>query len=167
MGKLKTLHATTFTQLSAEILKKVEEHPRFQAAQTVLLYHSLKDEVQTHDFIERWSQHKQILLPVVVGDELELRIYEGRQSLHIGAFGIEEPTGAVFTAYQDIPVAVIPGVGFDRNGNRLGRGRGYYDRLLPRLTHTYKIGICFPFQVIDKIPTEPQDIPMNEVITLP
>ena len=167
MGRLKTLHATTFTQLSAEILKKVEEHPRFRAAQTVLLYHSLKDEVQTHDFIEQWSQHKQILLPVVVGDELELRIYEGRQSLRIGAFGIEEPTGAIFTAYQDISVAVIPGVGFDRNGNRLGRGRGYYDRLLPRLTHTYKIGICFPFQLIDKIPTEPQDIPMNEVITLP
>lgn len=61
--------------------EKLEEHPRFRQAKTLLLYYSLPDEVQTHDFVERWSKSKQIILPVVKGDELELRQYTGKQDL--------------------------------------------------------------------------------------
>ena len=60
---------------SANILTALETHPAFRAANTVLLYHSLNDEVDTHEFIRKWSNKKRILLPVVVGDDLELRIY--------------------------------------------------------------------------------------------
>ena len=74
-----------------------------------MLYHSLKDEVQTHSFIEKWSKKKTIILPVVVGEELELRLYTGPQDLAIGAYGIAEPTGKVFTDYKAIDLAVIPG----------------------------------------------------------
>ena len=63
--------------LSTQILAALEAHPAFRAATTVLLYHSLKDEVDTHAFIRKWSNEKRILLPVVVGDELELRLYTG------------------------------------------------------------------------------------------
>ena len=63
-----------------------------------------------------------------------------------------------------IDLAIIPRVAFDVHGNRLGRGKGYYDRLLPRLPHTYKIGICFPFQLLEKVPTETQDVRMDEVL---
>jgi len=118
------------------LLNKLEQHPLFIAAKTVLLYYSLGDEVQTHDFIEKWYRQKDILLPVVKGDILELRRY----------------------------TAIIPGVSFDKNGNRLGRGKGYYDRLLPQL-HSYNVGICFDFQVSDEIPTESFDKPMHEVWT--
>lgn len=58
---------------SAALLEKLEQHPKFASARTVLLYYSLGDEVQTHDFVEKWHRQKTILLPVVKGDELELR----------------------------------------------------------------------------------------------
>ena len=78
---------------------------------------------------------------------MELRIYTGRQNLKTGeAYHIEEPTGEAFTAYEKIDFAIIPGVSFDARGNRLGRGKGYYDKLLP-LLHSYNIGICYNFQV--------------------
>lgn len=125
----------------------------------------MKDEVQTHSFIEKWSKQKEIILPVVTGDILELRLYTGSADLQTGAYGIAEPTGALFTDYATIDLAVIPGVAFDLSGHRLGRGKGYYDKLLPQLTTAVKAGLCFPFQVVKEVPTEPFDIPMDIIIT--
>lgn len=150
---------------SSSLLTKLEEHPIFTQAKTILMYYSLPDEVQTHDFIERWKNRKQIILPVVIGEgELELRRYTGRQDLSEGAFGIEEPTGEAFNEFSTIDLAIIPGVSFDSQGNRLGRGKGYYDRMLPKI-ESPKIGICFDFQVSKEIPTEPFDYVMDEVWT--
>lgn len=146
------------------LLKHIETHPAFLEAGCVLIYHSLPDEVRTHAFIEKWKDRKTILLPVVVGDDLELRKYSGRQDMMKGSYGIEEPVGEAFTNYNEIDLAIIPGVGFDAKGNRLGRGKGYYDRLLPKL-QAYKIGICFSFQTLEEIPTEEYDIKMDEVVT--
>lgn len=120
--------------------------------------------MQTHSFIEKWSKEKNIVLPVVIGEELELRLYTGPKDLAIGAYGIAEPTGEVFTDYEAIDLAVVPGMAFDKDGHRLGRGKGYYDRLLPRIP-AVKIGICFPFQLIEEVPTESSDICMNIIIT--
>ena len=104
---------------------------------------------------------------MVVGDDLELRLYAGDDRLAPGAFHIEEPRGEPFTDYAGIDLAVIPGVAFDRAGNRLGRGKGYYDRLLPRLADTYKIGLCYPFQLADSLPAEAHDVRMDEVVCGP
>ena len=155
---------STLKALSADILANLESHPAFQAANTILLYHSLKDEVQTHSFIEKWSERKRIILPVVVGDYLELRLYTSPQDLIIGSYGIAEPTGKLFTDYDSIELAVVPGVAFDQTGHRLGRGKGYYDKLLPHITAT-KLGICFPFQLLEEVLAEPFDICMDEIIT--
>lgn len=106
---------------------------------------------------------KRIILPVVTGDELELRVYTGPQDLAIGSYGIAEPTGAPFTDYETIDLAVIPGVAFDRYGHRLGRGKGYYDRLLPQIPAS-KVGICFPFQLIEEVPAEAFDFRMDTII---
>ena len=132
---------------SAKILAALEAHPAFRAANTILLYHSLGDEVDTHTFIKKWSSEKRILLPVVVGDDLELRIYTGPDDMTTGSYGIEEPTGEVFTDYAAIDFIAVPGVAFDRKGNRLGRGNGYYERRLPRHPSTSHTGICIPFKV--------------------
>jgi 5-formyltetrahydrofolate cyclo-ligase len=83
--------------ISAALLEQIEKHPRFIASDTVLLYHSLGDEVQTHAFVEKWSASKKVLLPVVQGDILVLRHYTGKECLQVGAFGIEEPGGEDFT----------------------------------------------------------------------
>lgn len=152
-------------ELSIEILKKLENDSWFINAQTVLMYYSLPDEVQTHLFVEKWKDKKNILLPVVVGDDLEIRIYTGKDDLSEGAFHIDEPTGKTFTDYEAINLVIVPGVAFDKEGNRLGRGKGYYDRLLPRIK-AEKIGICFPFQLVEEIPTEPFDKKMDKIISL-
>ncbi len=156
--------STMHQSQSAEILAALEAHPAFRAAHIVLLYYSLKDEVDTHEFVRKWSREKRILLPVVVGDDLELRVYTGPEDLATGSYGIEEPTGELFTDYAAIDFVAVPGVAFDNAGNRLGRGKGYYDRLLPRLT-AFKAGICFPFQLVEEVPAEPFDIRMDTIIT--
>ena len=78
-------------------------------------------------------------------------------------YGILEPDGEPFTEYESIDLAIIPGMAFALNGKRLGRGRGYYDRLLAKIPTTYKLGLCFPFQILDAIPSDDHDVPMDEV----
>lgn len=155
---------STLQALSAEILAHLEANSVFKEAQTLLLYHSLKDEVQTHSFIEKWSGKKRIVLPVVVGEVLELRRYTGPDDLVIGPYGIAEPVGEPFTDYTMIDLAVVPGVAFDVEGHRLGRGKGYYDKLLPHIPAS-KLGICFPFQLVEEVPAEAFDICMDAIIT--
>ena len=158
--------AHSLRELSLAIIARLLAHPRVQAAQTIMLYHSLPDEVYTHDAIKQLSAvGKQVLLPAVIDEtHLELRPYEGENDLQLGAMNIFEPIGAPFTAYEQIEVVVVPGVSFDANGNRLGRGRGYYDRFLLQVPQAYKLGICFDFQKVAHVPTGSSDVPMNEVI---
>ena len=92
---------------SAKVLAALEAHPAFRAANTILLYHSLKDEVDTHAFIRKWSDKKRVLLPVVVDNDLELRIYSGPEDMATGSYGIEEPTGELFTDYAAIDLSLI------------------------------------------------------------
>ena len=151
--------------LSLSLLQQLEQHPRFVEARTVLLYHSLPDEVSTHAFANRWCGQKEILLPTVVGDDLVLHRYTGPDCLALGSYGILEPSGEPFTDFDRIDLAVIPGMAFDSQGNRLGRGKGYYDRLLPRLIRAYKLGLCYPFQLLDEeSPHELHDQKVDEVI---
>ena len=151
---------------SAAIIRRLLAHPRVKGAQTILLYYSLDDEVNTHEVVDRLvAEGKHVLLPAVLNDtEMELRHYEGPKDLEGGFFNIMEPVGKPFSAYGEIDVAVIPGMAFDGRCNRLGRGRGYYDRLLPRIPDAYKIGICFDFQKLPGIPAEAHDMKVDEVI---
>ena len=151
---------------SAAIMHQVEQLPRFLEAKVVLLYWSMADEVQTHDIVNRWYRQKTLLLPCVDGDNLLLRQYTGPECLKAGEqFGIGEPTGPVYTQVDQVEMIVVPGVAFDRKGNRMGRGRGFYDRLLKSTPNAYKVGVAFDFQMLDDIPMEPFDVPMDDVIT--
>ncbi len=153
-------------QASEELWRRLEQHPRFQTAQTVLLYHSLPDEPDTSLLLRRWSGRKTLLLPVVVGEELELRPYTGEEDLHSGAFGILEPQKTAVSSVMVPDFVLVPGVAFDRDGNRLGRGKGYYDRLLsqPQYKEVYKMGCAFDFQISDHVPSEPFDVRMDGIL---
>lgn len=159
----KSCTSQVLLDLSLQITAKIESHPKFNEAKNIMLYHSLDDEVNTHLLVEKYKDVKNIILPVVVGDELELRLYNG--NLKQGAFNILEPDGELWTDNEAIELAIIPGMAFDSECNRLGRGKGYYDKTLCHLK-CYKIGVCFPFQYLEHIPHEEHDIKMNEIITL-
>ena len=154
--------------MTKEICNRVFASAWWQEASTLLLYYPLADEVDVRPLIrEAFEEGKRVLLPVVKGEELELHLYEGESSLRKGTFGIMEPQGPLFAPehYDEIDVAIIPGMAFDREGHRLGRGKGYYDRLLPKLESAKLVGVCWPFQLLDKVPSEPHDIPVEEVIS--
>ena len=110
--------------------------------------------MQTHAFVEKWHKQKKVLLPVVVGDILELRHYTGKSCLQEGSFHIEEPSGENYTDYQEIELAIIPGISFDKKGNRLGRGKGYYDKYFSRGFKGYKLGLAFSLQEVEEIEIE-------------
>ena len=140
---------------SLALVNKVLNHPRVNAAKTILLYYSMPDEVDTHDLVDLLrEQGKTVLLPVTLAHELEIRRYEGPKSLQ----------GAVFTQLHTIDLVVVPGMGFDPQGNRLGRGKGYYDRFLRLVPQAYKLGLCFDFQKVASVPTEDTDVRMDEII---
>lgn len=149
-------------RVASILLKKIKEEDCYN---TILLYHSLPDEIDTHELIGfLHSIGKTILLPTVVGNELELHQYIDEMELSQSTtFGILESTGPLFTDYSKIDLAIIPGMAFTLTGNRLGRGKGYYDRLLPKLQCPL-IGLAFPFQIVDYIPCEEHDISVTQVI---
>ena len=162
--KKKKYSSETLRKLSSDLLARLEESSCFINSRYILLYYSLGDEVYTHEFIEKWSKEKCILLPVVVGESLEIRAYTGQKDMKAGAYGIMEPTSEKWEELEKIELAIVPGVAFDKEHHRLGRGKGYYDKLLP-LLHTYNVGICFHFQILPFLPYEAHDILMNEVWT--
>ena len=138
-------------RMSASVWQQVEHNEVFQRARVVLAYWSMDDEVFTHDFVCKWAEEKTILLPCVKGDELEIRYFDGREKLCPGeGYAIPEPVGRLFTDLNKIDVILVPGVAFDRTLNRLGRGKGFYDKILSQ-TKACKIGICFDFQLLYRI----------------
>ncbi len=144
------------------------QHPRIIDSRTILAYSALPDEVPTQALLDQLvKQGKTVLLPRVISNtDMVLHWYTGKQTLQTGAYDILEPTGEPFTDYAAIDVAIIPGMAFDAEGHRLGRGKGYYDRFLTRVPYLYKIGLCFSWQMVESVPYDVQDIAMDEVIRI-
>lgn len=160
----------TAEELAAQsrcLMERLLVHPRILLADVILMYHALPDEVDTTgalDFL--LDSGKCVLLPTVIGaEEMVLHEYTGRESLREGAFHIMEPVGECFEDYASIDVAVVPGMAFDAGNNRLGRGKGYYDRFLARVPAAYKIGVCFDFQRLAMLPASEFDVRMDEVLS--
>ena len=156
---LKKNYAAQLAAMSEQICSKVLRSVWWREAGTLLLYYPLVDEVDVRPLIaDAYRNGKRVLLPVCVGDDLELHLYEGEDSLSPGAFGIMEPQGPLFPVedYPEIQVALIPGIAFDRAGHRLGRGRGYYDRFLA--AHPVQaVGICYADCRMTQLPHDNYD----------
>lgn len=148
---------------SAAVFEKIENLTEFQNAQNILVYWSMPDELSTHNFIIKWSRKKQLLLPVVKGDEMLIKPFSSKDELKQGSLGIWEPDVQKEFLHA-IDLVIVPGMAFDKDKSRLGRGKGYYDKYFIN-KNVVKIGVCFDFQLLDKIPTATFDIKMDKVIT--
>lgn len=139
----------------------------FTPYNTILLYHALPDEVNTNILLEKLSNRlggdKRIILPVVSGDVLILKEYVPEE-VATGYMNILEPQEGECIDPSEIEIAVIPGVAFDPLCNRMGRGKGFYDKLLPYIK-CRTIGIGFDFQIVDNIPCEEFDKPLDMVVS--
>lgn len=157
------LTAAEKLQAADSVFEQLERHAAFIMAKNILMYHALPDEVPTLSFIRKWCSRKNFYLPRVNGLNLEILPYD-EQHLALGSFHIEEPTGNDTTSIDNIELIIVPAVAYDREGNRLGRGKGYYDRLLSE-AKAVKVGIVYHFQLLDNIPAESHDVPVDIIIT--
>lgn len=162
--KKEALSQSDLQMLSDEVLMTLELTDIFQKAKIIFIYNSLPDEVQTLSLIERWQDNKDFYFPVVVGDNLVFRKYTAEVLFDQSKLGVLEPLGDNFTEYKKVDLIIIPGVSFDRKKNRLGRGKGYYDRFL-KTQSAPKVGICFDFQLLDDIPVGGDDIKMDYIVS--
>lgn len=145
------------------VFAALERTAAFILSDRILLYASLPDELSTAEFLKKWQRRKQLFLPRVNGDNLEILPYRPTL-LQPGAFNIEEPAGDDTADPRSIDLIIVPAMAFDRRRNRLGRGRGFYDRLLKGLRAT-TIGVAYDFQLLDLLPTEETDVALDMVIT--
>lgn len=150
-------------QAARRVFDMLERSAAFMLAESVLMYHSLPDELSTREFLDKWGSRKRFFLPRVNGVNLELLPYD-RSRLHLGAFQIEEPDGSDTVPIDDIDMVVVPAVAYDPRGNRVGRGKGFYDRLLSGCRAT-TVGVGYDFQLVDAIDAEPHDVAVDIVIT--
>ena len=166
MKQLKAMTPAAVRQVEADIVfSTIEKMAVWQQAQHILCYWSLPDELPTHEAVGRWLvAGKSIYLPRVKGDDLEIVPYHGPQSLDDNnRFHIGEPVGDAVDPSM-LELIIVPAVALDKKRNRLGRGKGYYDRLLGS-TQCPTIGVVCDFQLVDEVPVEPHDRPLDYVVT--
>ncbi len=138
--------------------------PQIKKAESILLYYPHKNEVDTLPIIsDLLKEGKIVLLPKVQGKDIIPIQIKDLSNLKEGYAGIKEPEGNPVSV-DSIDVIIVPGVAFDKKGHRLGYGKGFYDRFLKK-TKGLKIGLAYDFQVIEELPSEEHDVPLDLIIT--
>lgn len=165
--KRRLLSPENIAIMSSNIAQRLIETEEFKNARTVMVYISAFREVETRDIIsELFKLSKKVVVPVTdtENDDIIPAYIDSLDMLSPGAYGILEPVSIKRADEDDIDLIILPGLAFDTECTRLGFGRGCFDRLLSRVS-AKKIGLCYDFQLIEGIPHEEHDIPMDAVIT--
>lgn len=164
--KRKALLPTLREEKNLQIARKLLELKELKDAKSVLFYVSTPEEVDTHFAIkEVLKQGKKVFVPKLEKDEMKLCPLANFEELSPGTFGILEPCESTAESHpKQIDLFIIPGIAFDKKGNRLGQGKGHYDRLLKE-TKGIKVGLAFEEQVLEELPIETHDVPLDLLIT--
>lgn len=159
--------------LTKDFIKKSSERiaktvcPILSDATTVMVYLSSFNEPNTMEIIHYLKKIGiKIVVPISNTDThtISLSYIRDTDDLTKGAYGILEPKFPILANSDDIDAVLVPGIAFSKNGDRLGFGKGYYDKFLADFKGT-KIGICYDFQILDDIPSSAHDIKMDVIIT--
>lgn len=168
-AQVKSISSAARTSASAELCERLCEQNVWHAAKSVLLFAPLPDEPDVWPLLaEALAANKIVALPSFVpGTNVYTarRIVDPARDLVMGKFGIRE--GADLSPEMELnqlDLVLVPGVAFDSHGRRLGRGKGFYDRLLAGVRGT-KCGVAFDEQIVDAVPVEPLDISLNCILT--
>lgn len=151
---------------SRTIRKTLENTKSFQTAERILFYASKQNEVSTTQWIQdALAAGKKIYLPKVNNDHLLICPIQSWEDLKEGSFGILEPCENLEPSHpKELDLILVPGLAFDKKGNRMGYGKGFYDRLLKQ-TKALRIGLAFKEQIVDELPVEDHDEAVDLVIT--
>lgn len=165
--RLKKQKEEDYYSKSSIIRKKLFRKPVFKKAKILMCYVSLKGEVDTREVIKQAQKlGKIIVLPVCKKDKtISPCLFSEDTKFLKGCYGVAEPAIKNFVDVKKLDLVIVPGIAFDKRGNRLGRGKGCYDMFLDGLPkRTPSIGLAFDFQVLPYIPTSTRDVRVREVI---
>jgi 5-formyltetrahydrofolate cyclo-ligase len=160
--------------LSRIICERLVALPEYRAAKTVMYYVDVRSEVRTRHYLQTaLGQGKRIVVPYcVLGDELETYLLSDMGQLAVGMYKILEPRQELRSApefkvpVEELDLIVVPGVAFDREGGRLGHGKGYYDKLLENARkQTPLVALAFECQLFPHVPMQEHDVYMDKVVT--
>ena len=163
----RTMPASKRAQKSIEIINKLESLDLFKESESVLFYYSQEDEVRTLDIMKKYITKKDLFLPRLdSSSQFTACKVSSLEELVPGAFGIMEPSkDCASGSGQEIDLIIIPGLAFDRQGTRLGMGKGYYDRFLSDNKSAKKVALAFSEQILEVVPKEPYDENVDLIIT--
>ena len=141
----------------------------YKQSKVIFIYMDFKNEVMTSDLIKHMlSEKKRVVVPytdtistVLIPSEIT-----GESDLKLNSFGYSEPKKVSPVNIEEIDLVIVPGLVFDKNLNRIGFGKGYYDRILNKLkASARKVAVAHDFQVLEEIPAEEHDVKMDMIIT--
>lgn len=154
LGKRNALSPSEVFKRSLVIQRRVMDLPQYKSAKIIGAYFPIGSEVRTEYLIESaLTSQKVVLLPKVASDNIALsRVFEADirdNNLVKGRFRILEPPRSSYNAQKNIDLLIVPGIAFDKYGNRIGYGKGYYDRFIKQNDFRLSIGLGFQFQILD------------------
>lgn len=168
--KLLEINPEELAEKSLKLCQRLMEQSEYTKAEVVMVFLSLPQEVDTSSFVLRcWQDRKRVLAPKVSWNQrrmMPLEIRSFSDGLVISSLGIREPAAGIPFPISLIDLVVVPGLSFDDSGNRLGRGRGFYDRFLAHPEfHGVACGVAFEVQVTKSLPVDPLDRRVNMLVT--
>lgn len=153
--------------VSEALWRRVEVLETFRKAKRVALFSALADEPDTTWALARWHGDKELFLPRVEGEEMHFYPYRPDR-MGEGSFGISEPQQGERIDPRTLDLILVPGVAFTAAGDRMGRGKGFYDKYLSTVRpDLVKVGVCYHHQVVPSLPVEPHDVRMDDLLTTP
>ena len=165
LGKINLLSIDEVLEKSRQIENSLFGLEHYIKSKTVMYFVSFNNEVYTHEMIKKALGNKTVVVPKVSQHEIEPSLIIDFENLIPGKFGILEPIETMRIAYKNIDLVLVPGIAFDLDGHRIGYGFGYYDKFLKKVPKAVKIGLAFDFQVVDIIPRETHDVPVDLIVT--
>lgn len=167
---LSAMDKKTISEKSRSACVRLSRQEEFHDAAVVMLYLNMPQELDVACITLRaWGEGKHVVVPKVNPDSRHMDAVEIRSldtDVAPGAFGIREPISPQAWPLEEIDLVIVPALAFDREGNRLGRGGGYYDRFLgdSRL-RAIRCGICFDEQIVEDVPCDDHDVPMDMLVS--
>lgn len=166
--RLKIQEEKDRTRKSRLITDKLLRNKVFKKAKIVMFYIAFGGEVNTESMIREAKKiGKVICVPMCRKDKeiMQPARLEDHAKLKKGPYGVCEPVAEILVKPKDLDLVIVPGLAFDKKGNRLGRGKGYYDRFLGSLSNkTHSIGLAFDFQILPLVPTTTYDVSVKQII---
>ena len=139
----------------------------YRNAGTLYGYLSYNQEVRTMPILEQALRDgKRVALPKCYGSEMRFIYTDDLTKIGKSSCGVPEPLADKPIAHDETALVLMPGLAFDRNGHRMGYGGGYYDRFLAAEPGHPTVALCFDFQIVEQIPTEEFDIPVDLVLSV-